>query len=148
MGHFFEDFTPGRTFALGARTITADDLRAFADLSGDRSPIHVDDDAARRAGFGGLVAHGALGIAVATGLLQQADLTGGTLVALAGLEWRFVVPVRPGDRLTAGAAVTDRRPTHHPDRGIVRLRVTLHNGDGQLVQEGVLTEIVRRRGND
>ena len=145
MGWQFEDFTAGRTVALGARRITAEDIRAFADVSGDRNPLHLDAEYARSTPFGGPVAHGTLGIAVAAGLLQQSGITRDVLVALAGLEWRFLAPVRPDDVVAVEMEVLDRRPARQADRGLVRLRLTLRNEAGQVVQEGVVTEVLRRR---
>ena len=80
------------------RLVTEADVRAFAELSGDRNPIHLDRAAARQAGFEGPIAHGALGLSVATGLANQLELTRGTLVALVGVSWRFRGPIYYGDR--------------------------------------------------
>jgi acyl dehydratase len=145
MGLHYEELEVGRAFDLGSRRLALGDLRAFADLSGDRNPLHLDPEYAQGTVFAGPVAHGALGIAVATGLFHQAGITAGTLVALVGLEWRFVAPVRPDETVSARAEVLDRRPTRRAGQGIVRFRVVLTDQAGGVLQDGVLTEIVRRR---
>ncbi len=142
---FHEEFTVGRRFVTGTRTVTAADVRQFAELSGDRNAIHLDDTAARDAGFPGVVAHGALGLSIATGLASGLELTAGTLIALAAITWRFRAPVRPGDRVTLALAVTSTRTTGKPDRGVVVLAAELRNQDGVVVQDGEFVEIVKRR---
>ena len=82
MAFWFEQLVPGLRLACGERTIGDAEIAAFAELSGDRNPLHLDEIRAREGPFGGRVAHGALGIAVATGLLAESGHTRGTLVAL------------------------------------------------------------------
>lgn len=148
MGLFFEDLAPGRAWPTPARDVTARDIDDFVSLTGDAHPLHVDGAAARAAGFEGRVAHGVLGLALATGLVSGLGLTHGTLVALAGIEWRFVAPIVPGDRLTATVEVAARRPTAKAGRGLVVFRVAVMNQRGALVQDGTWTELVRCRGED
>src|ERR1039457_426214 len=116
---FFEDFTPGREFVTGSRTVIDADIVAFARLSGDENPLHLDDAYARGTRFGGRIAHGALGVAMATGLLSQTGITSGSLVALLGIDWRFVAPLRPGDTIRLRLKVADTRPLEGKDRGLV-----------------------------
>jgi acyl dehydratase len=138
----FEDLAPGRAFDAGSRVVSAADIAAFADLSGDRNAIHMDGAAAGP--FAGPIAHGALGIAIGTGLVSQAGITAGVLVALVEARWRFIAPVRPGDTLSARVTVAERRETSRSDRGLVRFAVELTNQHGQLVQAGELTELIAR----
>lgn len=145
MGLYFEDLVEGRAFLAGPRRVTAAEVGAFAELSGDRNPIHLDAEAARTAGFSGPVAHGILGLAVATGLASQLELTRGTLVALVGVQWRFRRPVYLGDEVTLHLRVSSRRDTAHPRRGLVTLSVELRNQEGAVVQEGEWVELLRKR---
>ena len=145
MGLWYEEFEPGRSFQTAVRTVTEGDIRGFAALSGDRNPIHLDAAAARASGFPGPIAHGALGVAVATGLISQADLTQGTLIALLEIRWAFKAPVLAGDALSVRLQVVERQETRSPDRGIVRLEASVVNQDGEVVQEGTLVELLRRR---
>ena len=140
----FDDFSPGREFDLGTRLVSDADVAAFAALSGDANPLHVDEAYARDSPFKGRIAHGALGVAIATGLVSRAGLTAGTLIALLELRWRFVAPIRPGDTVRGRLRVVDRRPSRDGDRGVVTFGVELRTGGGELVQEGVLIELIRR----
>jgi acyl dehydratase len=144
MGLYFEELTEGRTFACGERRIGEAEIAAFAELSGDRNPLHLDDAYARTTPFGGRVAHGALGIAVATGLMATTGITAGTLVALLGLDWRFVAPIRPGDLLCLTLRVAERRELAGRDRGVVTFVAELINQDAALVQSGEIVELIRK----
>ena len=142
---FYEDFIEGSRFTTPGRVVTSDDIRVFAHLSGDENAIHLADDAARAAGFKGAIAHGALGLALATGLASRLELTRGTLIALAGITWRFRAPVYPGDTIALALTVKGKRGTRSPDRGIVTLAAELANQRGEVVQEGEFVELVRRK---
>ena len=144
MGFYYEELPEGREFACGEREIGDAEIAAFAELSGDRNPLHLDEEYARGTAFGGRVAHGALGIAVATGLMAQSGLTAGTLVALLGLDWRFVAPIRPGDRLSLKLRVAARRHLPGRDRGVVKFVAELVNRRGELAQSGEIVELIRR----
>jgi len=145
MGLWFDELAPGTRLACGERTIGEPEIAAFAELSGDRNPLHLDEIAAREGPFGGRVAHGALGIAVATGLLAASGHTRGTLVALTGIEWRFLAPIRPGERVRLELAVESRRELAGRGHGLVTFAAELVAGDGRVVQRGRLVELIRRR---
>ena len=145
MGMYFEDFEDAGEFVTAGRLVTEADVRAFAELSGDRNPIHLDTDSAVRAGFMGPIAHGALGLSVATGLANQLALTRSTLVALVGISWRFRGPIYYGDRVTLHLRVSGKRATGNPARGLVTLAAELRNQEGDVVQEGEFVELIARR---
>lgn len=145
MGLWFEELVPGLHLACGERTIGDAEIAAFAQLSGDRNPLHLDEIRAREGPFGGRVAHGALGIAVATGLLAESGHTRGTLVALTGIEWRFLVPIRPGERVRLELEVESRRELPGRDHGEVTFAAELVAADGRVAQRGRLVERIRRR---
>ena len=144
-GLFFEDFVVGRRFETGARVVTQADVEAFADVSGDRNPLHLDEEYAAKSVFGRRVAHGVLGLGVATGLLNERGLTRGTLVALLGVAWDFVEPLYPGMEVRAELVVASVRETRRADRGLVVLDTELVGGGG-AIQRGQLRLLVRRRG--
>lgn len=142
---FYEDFTLNEDIPLGSRTITDADIQAFATVSGDFNPLHLDDEFARNSALGGRVAHGVLGLAAATGALNQSHITRGTLVAFAGLTWNFRRPVWPNSTVNFGASVIEMRKTSKPDRGLIRLEVRATDDEGKVLQEGEFTFLVKRR---
>jgi acyl dehydratase len=143
---WFEDFRVGQAYDTGARQVTQADVEAFAAVSGDRNPLHLDEAYAAATPFGGRIAHGVLGLAVATGLLNQLGLTRGTLVALLGVRWDFRAPLRPGDVVRARLRVAETKPSRKGGRGVVRLAVALVNEREVVAQEGELTMMVRASG--
>jgi acyl dehydratase len=76
--------------------------------------------------------------------MAQTGITAGTLVALLGLDWRFVAPIRPGDRLRLNLRVAARRELAGRDRGVVKFVAELVNQSGALVQSGEIVELLRR----
>lgn len=146
MGMFFEDFMPGARFETALRTLTAADIAGFAAVSGDHHPLHTDPGAARAAGFPDVIAHGVLGLAVATGLAGRLGLTHGTLIALVEVSWRFLKPIVPGDELSARLEVKACRPSRRAGRGLVTLAVSMVNQRGETVQQGEWVEMIRARG--
>jgi acyl dehydratase len=120
------------------------DIEAFAEVSGDRNPLHLDETYAAGSVFGGRVAHGVLGLAVATGLVNRMGLTRGTLVALLGVRWDFRAPIRPGDAVRVRLRVAEARPSRNGRQGVVRLETMLLNHRDERVQEGEMTMLIRR----
>jgi acyl dehydratase len=146
-GLYYEELEPGRAFRTGSRRVTQADVEAFAAVSGDHNPLHVDEAYASGSVFGRRVAHGVLGLAVATGLLNELGLMRGTLVAFLGTSWDFVAPVVPDSKVVLEVEVRSRRETSRPDRGLVVLMAALV-ADGTVVQEGELRFLVKRRGTN
>lgn len=125
----FEELAIGRT-ATVSETITDRHINAFAELSGDRNPLHLDDAWAARSRFGGRIAHGALTAGLVSRVLGM-ELPGTGSVYL-GQTYRFTAPVRPGDTVHARAEVIALDPA----RRRVRLKTTCHNQRGEQVLEG------------
>jgi acyl dehydratase len=143
---YYEDVQVGSVFATRRRTITEADVVNFAGVSGDFNPLHMDAEFARESVFGRRVAHGVLGLAVATGLRQGLGLFDGTLMGLLEIRsWRFHAPVFIGDTLRVETEITDLRPTSKPDRGIVVQRISVRNQDDVLAQEGEFVALLKRR---
>jgi 3-hydroxybutyryl-CoA dehydratase len=110
----FSEFHPGREFATPEREVTAEDIRAFAELSEDRNPLHTDPGFARATRFGDLIAHGAFTFSILTGLWDRAGFMSGTVDAFVGVDrLRFLRPVRAGDRLRARLRVLRIEPRSH-----------------------------------
>ncbi len=142
----FEDLEVGVAWSSAGRTVTEADITAFAGVSGDFNPIHVDAEYASETVFGGRVAHGALVLAIATGLRQQQGMFRGTLKAWLGMrEWRFAAPVRIGDTIHVLTEVTELRDTTDPTAGLAIQRVEVRNQRDEAVAEGEFVTLLRRR---
>jgi acyl dehydratase len=116
--------------ARRTRRVSDRDIELFTELTGDRNPLHYDEEVARRSRFGGIVVQGG----VTTGLLNAVgaeDLPGPGSVFL-HTDWSFKAPVRPGDEITAEVEVLEARE----DMPITRLRTTITNQDGVVVVDG------------
>ncbi|CUR56598.1 putative acyl dehydratase [metagenome] len=120
---------PGAT-ASRSRSISETDIVLFTEITGDRNPIHYDDDLARGSRFGGRVVQGG----VTTGLLNAlvAEQLPGPGSVFLEVTWRFLAPVRPGDVITARATVLDVRP----DKPVTTLATSITNQDGVAVLDG------------
>lgn len=111
-------------------TLTAEHVRMFAEISGDRNPLHFDAAFAARTKFGRLVVQGGL----TTGLLHALvamDMPGPGTVFLSQ-NWKFTAPVYIDDTITAEAEVV----SVHPSKPVTQLRVQITRGDGTTVLEG------------
>jgi acyl dehydratase len=111
-------------------TLTADHVRKFAEISGDRNPLHFDAAFAARTKFGRLVVQGGL----TTGLLHALvamDMPGPGTVFLSQ-NWKFTAPVFIDDTITAEAEVM----SVHPSKPVTQLRVQVTRSDGTTVLEG------------
>lgn len=110
------------------KTITEADINSFADVVGDFNPVHMDEEYAKKTLFGGRIAHGV----IAQGLLSAAMAKLPGLSIFLSQSVKFLKPVRIGDTITAIAEVTETRP----DKGIVTLKNSCVNQNGDLVVEG------------
>ncbi len=145
---YFEDFQPGDIHELGDVTVTAQQIIDFG-TEFDPQPFHIDEAAAQRSPFGGLIASGWL-----TGALFMRRYVDVLLADSAGAgspgidEIRYHQPVRPGDRLSARLTVLSSGPAFgRPDRGIVRPRCELLSATGEPVFSMILHSIFLRRAS-
>lgn len=115
-----------------AWSVTRQQITAYAEASGDRNPIHLDDEAARAAGLPGVIAHGMLGMA------QLANFVvgwAGDHRRLRRLRCRFAGMILPGDVITFTGAVAGE------EGGLVRLELNAHNQKGERVLTKALAEV-------
>jgi 3-hydroxybutyryl-CoA dehydratase len=140
----FNDLVVGDEWESPRRTVTETDVVLFAGLSGDFNPLHVDHSFAEGNHFGKPVAHGLLGLAIATGLISQAPRVD-TLAFLAILEWKFHLPIVFGDTIHAISTVVSLEPQAKGRRGVVTWHRRILNQDGHVVQEGRTQTLVRAR---
>ena len=143
---YLEDFAVGQTFGSGQLSIDRERAKAFA-AEFDPQPFHLDEEAARHTIFGGLVASGWYTAAVTMRLLVESELKpAGGLVGAGFDEFRWPRPVRPGDKLRIESEVLEVRPSRsRPEQGLIKVRTTTMNQDGEAVQVLVANLVVPRR---
>jgi len=141
-GLFYEEMEVGLKVTTAARTVSEADIMAFAGLSGDWNAIHVDAEYAKTTAFGERVAHGLLGLSIATGLAMQMGFLDRTVEAFTTLEWKFRAPVKIGDTIHAEAEVTQKKAVG-PSGGFVTFNVVVKNQRGETCQKGTWTIVVK-----
>lgn len=126
----------GDACETGDYEVTEARVMAYAELTGDFTPVHTDEAYARTTPFGTRVAHGLFGLSIADGLKTQAEFRFVPGMSL-GWEWSFVAPIRLGDRVHVRFSVGEkRRSKSRPGWGIVILPSELVNQRGEIVQKG------------
>ncbi|HUP32430.1 MAG TPA: MaoC family dehydratase [Gaiellaceae bacterium] len=118
------------TTARRTRIVTERDIELFTELTGDRNPLHYDEELAAASRFGGIIVQGGVTSGLLNAVVAQ-DLPGPGSVFLQ-VDWSFKAPVRPGDEITAEVEVLETRA----DKPITRLRTTIAKEDGTVVLDG------------
>jgi acyl dehydratase len=142
---YLEDFTVGRRFKTGTVVVSADDIKTFA-AQFDPQPFHLDEGSAKRSVFGGLVASGWHTAALGMRLLVGGEMkVAGGLIGLGGeLSWPRAT--KPGDVLHVESEVLEVKPSRsRPDSGIVKIRNTALNQNGEAVQIFIVSMLVPRK---
>ncbi len=131
---YWEDFTVGEEVTTQAITVTETHLVAWAGLTMDYYPLHMDEEYAKTTVFGGRVAHGPLTFALAIGLVYQSGLYGNSILAWLGVEnMKIPAPVRIGDSIRVRASVARKRGTKSPERGLTVFRWDVLNQRDETV---------------
>src|SRR4051794_32023167 len=120
------------------KTIEQADIDAFADVTGDHNPVHVDEEFAKTTRFGRRIAHGMLTASLISAVLAK-KLPGEGSVYL-GQTLQFVAPVFPGDEITARVTVREVRE----DKPILKLETVCVNQRDAVVIRGEATVMVHR----
>ena len=144
-GMFFEEFEAGYQITTAARTVTEADIVAFAALSGDWNPIHTDAEYAATTAFGERVAHGLLGLSIATGLAVRMGFMEDTIIAFRSMEWKFSLPIKIGDTIHAVVQVAEKQALPRLGGGQITFDVEIINQRGQITQRGVWVMLVKSR---
>lgn len=113
-----------------SRTVEPGDIVRFTEISGDRNPLHYDEEVARASRFGEIIVQGGVTSAILNAVVAE-ELPGPGTVFL-HVEWSFKAPVRPGDTITGAVEVMEVRD----DKPITRLRTTVTRDDGVVVLKG------------
>jgi acyl dehydratase len=143
---YLEDFAIGQTYGSGRLTVDRNRSKAFA-AEFDPQPYHLDEEAARRSIFGELVVSGWYTAALTMRLLVDGELKpAGGIVGLGFEEFRWPRAVHPGDELRLESEILDVRPSQsRPNRGVIKVRTTTRNQNGEAVQVSVGNLLVPRR---
>ena len=111
-------------------TLTADKVETYAELTGDRNPLHFDESFAAKTRFKHLIVQGGLTTGLLNALVAM-DMPGPGTVFL-HQDWQFTAPVFIGDTITAEAEVLEV----HATKPVTKLKVTVTRQSGEPVLEG------------
>jgi acyl dehydratase len=134
---YFEEFEAGQKIISAGRTVTESDIVAFAGLSGDYTQIHTDAEFSKNTPFGQRVAHGLLGMAIASGLAAQTGVLEGTVLAFREIiEWKFAKPIFIGDTIHVEMEVKETKAMPRIGGGAVALVLQLKNQHSDVLMKG------------
>jgi acyl dehydratase len=142
---YWDDGREGDVCVSPDYLVTEARINAYAEITGDFSPVHVDEEYAKTTPFGTRVAHGLFGLSIADGLKTRSEYRFFPGMSL-GWTWDFVLPIKIGDTLHVRFCVTGLRASRsRPGGGIVILPSELINQHGQVVQKGEHRLMIPRR---
>ncbi len=144
-GLFFEEFVIGDKATSPSRTITETDIVMFSGLSGDYNEIHTSEAFSKSQYYGRRIAHGLLGLSIASGLAFQMGFMLGTVELFRGLEWEFTAPIFIGDTIKLEAEVTETKAFPRLKNGRVSFKITLSKHTGDIVQRGTWNILVKSK---
>jgi acyl dehydratase len=113
-----------------SRKVEAGDIESFTRISGDKNPLHYDEEAAKASRFGEIVVQGGVTSAILNAVVAEALPGPGTVFL--NVNWDFKAPVRPGDTITGIVEVTSVRE----DKPITKLATRVLRDDDTVVLEG------------
>ena len=128
-------YDPARELQVGdtasmSKLVSDEDVRTFAEISGDKNPVHLDDDFAATTFFKRRIAHGALSGALISAVLGMLMPGPGTIYLSQTLN--FKAPVYIGEEITARLEVT----AYRADKRIATFKTQVFNQDEKLVLDG------------
>ncbi len=145
-GLYFEEFEIGQQFRSPGRTVTEADVMTFAGLSGDYTTIHTDVEFSKNTPFGQRVAHGLLGMAIASGLAARTGVMEGTVIAFREIkDWKFSLPVFFGDTIHIVLEVKEKKAMPRLGGGSLIIAVDVLNQDDESVMKGHWNVLMRSK---
>jgi acyl dehydratase len=145
-GLYLEEFEAGMQVTTAGRTVTETDVVTFAGLSGDFNQIHTDAEFSSAAPFGQRVAHGLLGLSIASGLAVQTGVMEGTVMAFREVErWKFIQPVYIGDTIHVVLNVLEVKPMPRLGGGLLIIELDVRNQDEDTVMKGTWKALIASR---
>ena len=148
MGLYFEDFFVGQEIITGKRTIAEEDIMTFARLTGDDNRIHTDPEFSKTTIFGRQVAHGLLGLSIASGLAWQTGVLDGTVLAFREVnEWKFIKPVFIGDTIDVKLQIKEVKAMSRIGGGAVTIGLEVKNQNEEACHRGQWIVLIMSRPN-
>ena len=142
-GLYFEEFEVGQKVVTVGRTIAESDIFTFAGFSGDYNQIHTDAEFAKGTPFGQRVAHGLLGLSIASGLVMRTGMLEGTVIAFREINnWKFVNPVFIGDTIHVETEVIETKALPRIGGGSVVINLDVKKQSGETTMKGTWTALV------
>lgn len=143
---YLEDLSAGQELVSVRRTVTEADIAAFAELSGDFNPLHLDAAWVREnTPYRDCIAHGLLVVSISSGLATP-GLDDLLVIGYLEVTRTFAAPAYAGDTIQAHWRVLEtRRSRSRPDAGVVRLGLEVRNQDGAVLQHGTDVNLVGAR---
>jgi acyl dehydratase len=143
---FIDEFEVGQKVTTVGRTVTEADIVTFAGLSGDYNQIHTDAAFSKTAPFGRRVAHGLLGLAIASGLAVQTGIMEGTVLAFREIaDFKFIKPIFIGDTIHVVLEVMDVKIMRRVGGGLVVIELDVQNQDAETVMKGTWKVLIAAR---
>ena len=138
-GLYFEEFFVGQKVTTVGRTVSEADIFTFAGLTGDFNEIHTNAAFASKTQFGQRIAHGLLGLSLATGLIMRTGFLEGTVLAFREInEWKFVKPVLIGDTVHTVLTIAEMKALPRIGGGSLIASVEVRNQNEEVCQRGTL----------
>jgi 3-hydroxybutyryl-CoA dehydratase len=142
-GMWFEEFEIGQQIITPGRTITESDIVSFAGLSGDYNQIHTNAGFAETTPFGQRVAHGLLGLSIASGLAMRTGFMEGTVIAFREINtWKFTNPVFIGDTIHAILNIIETKAIPRLGGGSLIIEIIVKNQHDEVTMKGSWTALV------
>jgi acyl dehydratase len=136
----------GQSITSAGRTVTEADVVGFAALTGDWTTIHTDAVYAAKQPFGQRVAHGLLGLSIASALAVRLGFVEETVLAFREIgQWKFSLPIFFGDTIDMRATVSETKPMRRLGGGLVTFKVEILNQENRIVQRGTWSLLVKGR---
>jgi len=143
MGLYFEEFSVRQKVVTEKRTVTENDIMTFARVSGDDNRIHTDPEFSKTTIFGRQVAHGLLGLAIASGLAWQTGILDGTVIAFREVkEWKFIKPVFIGDSIYVEMETIETKALPRIGGGSVTITLEVKNQNEEVCHRGMWTVLM------
>ncbi len=136
-GLYFEEFSAGQKIMTEGRTVSDQDIVTFAELTGDNNRIHLDEKFSQAGPFGRRIAHGLLGLSIASGLAWRTGILDGTVIAFREVdEWKFIKPIFIGDTVHAELNIIETKAMPRIGGGSVLITTELKNQQDEICMKG------------